>query len=88
VLESLALGIPVIASENGHRPANVTAYREGDAADLCAKLISLTERYDQFKKNTQLKAAEDNIARTVDWLFGTPIREVEGLRSDWLHVTQ
>jgi glycosyltransferase involved in cell wall biosynthesis len=88
VLESLALGIPVIASENGHRPANVTAYREGDAADLCAKLISLTERYDQFKKNAQLKASEDNIARTVDWLFGTPIREVEGLRSDWLHVTQ
>ncbi len=87
VLESLALGIPVIASENGHRPANVTTYREGDAADLCAKLISFTHRYDQFKKNAQLKAVEDNIARTVDWLLGTPVHEMEGLRSDWVHVS-
>ena len=87
VLESLALGIPVIASENGHRPANVTTYREGDAADLCAKLISLTEGYDQFRKSAQLQAAEDNIARTVDWLLGTLVHEVEGLRNDWVHVT-
>lgn len=87
VLESLALGIPVIASENGHRPTNVTTYREGDAADLCAKLIRLSDGYDQFKKDAQLEAAEDNIARTVDWLLGTTVREVEGLRSDWVHVT-
>ncbi|HUE53601.1 MAG TPA: hypothetical protein VMO80_14755, partial [Terriglobales bacterium] len=72
---------------NGHRPANVTTYREGDAADLCAKLTSLTEGYDQFKKSAQLQAAEDNIARTVDWLLGTPVHEVEGLRNDWVHVT-
>jgi glycosyltransferase involved in cell wall biosynthesis len=87
VLESLALGIPVIASENGHRPANVATYREGDAADLCAKLIGLTEGYNQFKKSAQLQAAEDNIARTVDWLLGAPVHEVEELRSDWVHVT-
>jgi glycosyltransferase involved in cell wall biosynthesis len=87
VLESLALGIPVVASENGHRPANVTTYREGDAADLCAKLISLTESYDQFKKNARLQVEEDNIGRTVDWLLGTPLREEEGLRSDWVHVS-
>jgi glycosyltransferase involved in cell wall biosynthesis len=86
VLESLALGTPVIASENGHRPANVTTYREGDAADLCAKLIRLTKEHDQIKEETELQVAEDNIARTVDWLFGTPLREVEELRSDWVHV--
>ena len=87
VLESLALGIPVIASENGHRPANVTTYREGDARDLCAKLLSLTETYDEVKKKAQLQFAEDNIARTVDWLLGTRLGVVEGRRSDWVHVT-
>jgi glycosyltransferase involved in cell wall biosynthesis len=87
VLESLALGIPVIASENGHRPANVTTYRQGDAADLCAKLISVTEGYDQVKKQAQLQVAEDNIARTVDWLLGAAAREAEDLRRDWVHVT-
>jgi len=86
VLESLALGIPVIASENGHRPANVTTYREGDATDLCAKLISVTEGYDQVTKQTQLQVTEDNIARTVDWLLGAPAREAEKLRRGWVHV--
>lgn len=88
VLESLALGIPVVASENGHRPDNVTTYREGDAADLCAKLIRLTETYYEVKKQTQPQAVEDNIARTVDWLLGTPLHAAEGLRNDWVHVTQ
>lgn len=88
VLESLSLGIPVIASENGHRPDNVTTYREGDATDLCAKLMHLTETYDEVKKKTQLQVVEDNIARTVDWLLGTPVRAAEGLSNDWAHVTQ
>jgi len=86
VLESLVLGIPVIASENGHRPSNVTTYREGDSADLCTKLITLVEGYDQLKRDAQLQAREDNIARTVDWLLGTPCREVDALGSDWVHV--
>ena len=38
VLESLALGIPVVASENGRRPAGVITYAERDAADMCLKL--------------------------------------------------
>jgi len=86
VLESLALGIPVIASENGHRPANVTTYPEGDPADLCAKLICLTEAHDQIKKEARLQVTEDNIARTVDWLLGTPLHEADALRNDWVHV--
>ena len=86
VLESLALGVPVIASENGHRPANVITYREGDAADLCAKLISVVEGYEPSKRGAQLEAGEDNIARTADWLLGTPHHEVDALRSDWVHV--
>ena len=39
---------------------------------LCAKLISVTEGYDQVKRQAQLQVTEDNIARTVDWLLGAP----------------
>jgi glycosyltransferase involved in cell wall biosynthesis len=72
VLESLALGVPVVASENGHRPANVLTYREQDAADLCARLAELTQRYSEIQERTQLQSADDNIARTVDWLLAEP----------------
>lgn len=69
VLESLALGVPVVASENHNRPPQVTTYRENDADDLCQKLRFVTEHYQQLKERTRLDEAEDNIARTADWLL-------------------
>lgn len=69
ILEALSLGIPVVASENGDRPQSVVCYREDNANDLCEKLVLLTERYQQVKEQTQLHHAEDNIARTADWLL-------------------
>src|SRR5437588_13100399 len=69
VLESLALGVPVIASENHNRPPQVTTYRENDASDLCQKLVFVTEHYARVKEQTKLHGAEDNIARTADWLL-------------------
>lgn len=69
VLESLALGVPVVASENYNRPQRVVTYAEHDAHDLCEKLFFLTEHYEQAKEQAQLSGAEDNIARTVDWLL-------------------
>ena len=68
VLESLALGVPVLASQNGHRPAKVMTYREGDAMDLCAKLFGITERQ-RKPMDGQTQEAEDNIAKTADWLL-------------------
>lgn len=69
VLESLALGVPVVASENHNRPPQVTTYRENDADDLCRKLVFITQHYQQVKERTRLDDAEDNIARTADWLL-------------------
>jgi len=69
VLESLSLGTPVIASENGSRPANVITYREDDAEDLCLKLMALTQNYSQAKKLTRLDEVSDNILCTADWLL-------------------
>lgn len=72
VLESLFLGIPVVASENHSRPAGVTTYDETDAQDLCEKLEFVRENYAQLKEQTQLHDDEDNVARTVDWLLEEP----------------
>ncbi len=69
ILESLALGIPVLASQNGHRPANVMTYREGDATDLCTSLVAITQGRTQAIQAAQLQDAQDNIARTAGWLL-------------------
>ena len=74
--------------EEIHRRGNVCQVLNlnDSRRSLCAKLISVTEGYDQVKKQAQLQVAEDNIARTVDWLLGAPASEGEELRRDWVHV--
>jgi glycosyltransferase involved in cell wall biosynthesis len=72
VLESLAMGIPVVASENGRRPPGTLTYAETDAADLCAKLVFLVENYTALKASLDQLEREDNIARMADWLAGEP----------------
>ncbi len=69
ILESLALGIPVVASENGTRPRAVVTYRERDEADMRAKLAFVLARYRYIKEQTRLDEMDDNIDRTVDWLL-------------------
>ncbi len=70
VLESLALGVPVVASENGRRPAGVITYAEMDAADMCRKLDYLLQNFDTIKRKTLIESGQDNVALTVDWLLG------------------
>jgi peptidoglycan/xylan/chitin deacetylase (PgdA/CDA1 family)/glycosyltransferase involved in cell wall biosynthesis len=69
VLESMALNVPVIAAENGRRPAGVVTFRFGDATDLCAKLRYVTENHDAVKRGTQLSNVNDNVERTAAWLL-------------------
>jgi glycosyltransferase involved in cell wall biosynthesis len=70
VLESLTLGIPVVASENGRRPAGVITYDEMNADDMVAKLRYLAENYEQVKAKTRLADAEDNVGLMANWLAG------------------
>ncbi len=70
VLESLALGVPVVASENGRRPAGVVTYAEMDAADMCRKLEYLLQNYDVIKQQMRIETMQDNVGLTADWLLG------------------
>ena len=73
VLESLTLGVPVVASENGRRPAGVITYDEMNADDMVAKLRYLAENYEQVKAKTRLADAEDNVGLMANWLAGESV---------------
>jgi glycosyltransferase involved in cell wall biosynthesis len=78
VLESLALGIPVIASENGSRPSGVITYPETDAQALCNRMLDLIEHRQNFQVRLDETGA-DNVGRMADWLCGNtvPLRREE-----------
>jgi glycosyltransferase involved in cell wall biosynthesis len=75
VLESLALGVPVVASENGRRPAGVVTYRDTDAVDMVDKLRFAREHYDKVKADIRCDTGDDNVGRMADWLAGDPLQE-------------
>ena len=70
VLESLVMGVPVVASENGRRPLGTICYSETDAGDLHAKLVSVVENYSEIKASLERLEYRDNVARMADWLAG------------------
>jgi hypothetical protein len=75
VLESLALKIPVVASENGRRPAGVVTYGDTDAADMVEKLRFVREHYEKVKQSLQSDTGDDNVGRMADWLVGNLVAE-------------
>jgi glycosyltransferase involved in cell wall biosynthesis len=77
VLESIALGIPVVASENQRRPEGVVTYRDTDAPDLCKKLLSVTADYHKTKSGLSVSALDDNVRLMADWLLDRHGEHVE-----------
>jgi len=70
VLESLALKVPVIASENGRRPPGVLTYQELDADGLCSIMSYVARHGSSVRARLENTTAEDNVARMADWLTG------------------
>jgi glycosyltransferase involved in cell wall biosynthesis len=73
VLESLALRVPVVASENERRPAGVVTYSDTSPGDMVDKLRFVHEHYEEVKAGLRLDLGEDNVGRMADWLAGDPI---------------
>jgi hypothetical protein len=68
VLESLALHVPVIACEDGHRPASVLTYNSHDPADLFKKLIYVTENHEEVVNRIAAGPIGHNTDRMVELL--------------------
>lgn len=77
VLESIALAVPVVASENGRRPNGVITYNDMEAVDMSEKLVYVTQHYNQVKAGLRVDAGDDNVGRMADWLAGESVEAAE-----------
>lgn len=68
VLEAQALGLPVVASENGSRPRGVLTYRGADPDGLCVKMQMAVSTARSSCKEIKAEDFPDNIALMADWL--------------------
>jgi hypothetical protein len=75
VLESLALKIPVVASENGRRPKGVVGYMDTDPNDMVEKLNFVRQHYEEVKDGLRPETDDDNVGLMADWLVGNLIPE-------------
>lgn len=80
VLEALALGVPVVASENGRRPAGVIRFRPDDAASLAETLRDCWARYGEVRAGVVPPEVPDTVAVEADLLAAMARRPAAGLR--------
>jgi len=77
VLEALASGVPVVASENQARPESVITYRHDNPQDLCQKVTQVLENHREYCDKVVSPTAHDTIEEEAQLL----IRENLGARS-------
>ena len=68
VLEALSLGVPVVASENGTRPAGVITYPATDSSRLATILADAVERREEIAARIQRPPIVDTLRTEADLL--------------------
>ena len=79
VLEALSLRVPVVAAENGQRPAGVLTYDATDPADLAAVLTDALRRRHEIAKTLPVPEIPDTLSVEADVLTGAegPARKAD-----------
>ncbi len=77
VLEALALGIPVVASENGTRPASVLTYENQNLDDMVQKLKYVLDHYPQVKASVVKPDIPDTIWDEIAVLADAPVERIK-----------
>ena len=70
VLEALSLGVPVVASDNGNRPASVITYAANDAHDLSRVMDSTLKNLPLIVGSLTPPLIEDTASLEVKLIFG------------------
>jgi glycosyltransferase involved in cell wall biosynthesis len=70
VLEALSLRVPVVASENGTRPAGVVTFTEGDAQDLAAAVGYVLDQHEDVRRGLVPPEVRDTVADEAALLAG------------------
>ncbi|MGH9361114.1 MAG: glycosyltransferase family 4 protein [Thermoanaerobaculia bacterium] len=70
VLEALSLGVPVVASENGTRPAGVVTFRPDDAEDLARAVLEVLSEHERVRKAIVPPPVADTVQEEIDVLLG------------------
>lgn len=68
VMEALALGVPVIACDNGTRPPEVILYRSCDHQDLAEKISMALPRLNELKRKLSSIGERDAMAEELEFL--------------------
>jgi glycosyltransferase involved in cell wall biosynthesis len=72
VLEALSIKVPVVASENGTRPAGVVTFAPDDAEDLASKIAYVLEHADAVRRAIVPPPIRDTVLDEANLLARTP----------------
>ena len=65
VLEAMALGVPVVAAENGTRPPGVITFAPGNPDDLAAKIEYTLDHHTAIVESAPRPQIRDTLADEV-----------------------